>query len=131
MRPCEIRAFVELVKLNQGDREKAILIGIDCPGALTNADYSRWVALHPEAGGDVFCQSALIEKGGEIQPAPACRVCEQPIPDGADIVVGLLGVDLSDHLLVEFELQRVLRLGPLSHCRKPKCPMRGKKPSRS
>lgn len=31
MRPCEIRAFIELVKLNQGSLEEVILIGMDCP----------------------------------------------------------------------------------------------------
>jgi len=33
LRPCEIRAFVELVKLKQGRTEEVILIGVDCLGA--------------------------------------------------------------------------------------------------
>src|SRR5210317_909117 len=34
LRPCEIRAFVELVKLKQGRTDEVILIGMDCLGAL-------------------------------------------------------------------------------------------------
>jgi formate dehydrogenase (coenzyme F420) beta subunit len=41
LRPCEIRAFVELVKLNQAGRENLILIGFDCLGAYKNSDYLK------------------------------------------------------------------------------------------
>ena len=33
LRPCEIRAFIELVKLKQGRTNEIILIGVDCLGA--------------------------------------------------------------------------------------------------
>ncbi|MBM3302097.1 MAG: formate dehydrogenase, partial [Deltaproteobacteria bacterium] len=32
LKPCEIRAFIELVKLGQAHRENLVIIGIDCPG---------------------------------------------------------------------------------------------------
>ena len=38
LRPCEMRAFVELVKLKQGRTEDVILIGVDCLGAFQNKD---------------------------------------------------------------------------------------------
>ncbi len=38
LRPCEIRAFVELVKLKQGETENVVLIGIDCYGAYGNGN---------------------------------------------------------------------------------------------
>ena len=44
LRPCEIRAFVELVKLKQGRTDEVILIGMDCLGALRNKDYFQLVA---------------------------------------------------------------------------------------
>ena len=34
LRSCEVRAFLELVKLNQGAVENLLLIGIDCPRPL-------------------------------------------------------------------------------------------------
>ena len=39
LRPCEIRAFIELVKLKQGRMEEVILVGIDCLGVFKNSDY--------------------------------------------------------------------------------------------
>ena len=43
LRPCEIRAFVELVKLKQGRTDEVILIGMDCLGAFQNKDYFQLV----------------------------------------------------------------------------------------
>jgi len=45
MRPCEIRAFVELVKLKQGSLDDVTLIGVDCYGAYGNIDYRRFAGL--------------------------------------------------------------------------------------
>ena len=43
LRPCEIRAFVELVKLKQGRTDEVVLIGIDCLGAFqTKIIFSWW-----------------------------------------------------------------------------------------
>jgi len=43
LRPCEIRAFIELVKLKQGSLDEVVLIGMDCLGAYGNVDYARLV----------------------------------------------------------------------------------------
>src|SRR5512137_1406306 len=37
--PCELRALVELVKLQQASLEGVILISMDCPGTFEYADY--------------------------------------------------------------------------------------------
>ncbi|MDP4979117.1 MAG: 4Fe-4S dicluster domain-containing protein [Desulfobacterales bacterium] len=109
MRPCEIRAFIELVKLKQGRLEELIILSIDCLGAFRNADYLRL------AGGDRpltsldFCRSALAGKTGTeegIDIAPACRACEYPVAEGADVVIGLLGVDVDDHLLLQSQSEK-------------------------
>ncbi len=39
LRPCEIRALIELVKLQQASLEGVILIGLDCPGTYEVPDY--------------------------------------------------------------------------------------------
>ncbi len=31
LRPCEVRAFVELTKLRQGAREEVVILSMDCP----------------------------------------------------------------------------------------------------
>ena len=40
LRPCEVRALVELIKLEQASLDNALIIGVDCPGAYTVADYA-------------------------------------------------------------------------------------------
>ena len=42
LRPCEIRAFIELVKLKQGSMDEILIIGLDCLGAYRNSDYRRF-----------------------------------------------------------------------------------------
>ena len=96
LRACEIRALVELVKFQQVDLEGAVVIGIDCLGTYTVADY--------QGVGD---KEALLEElvaqavKGEFQAReglefrPACVMCEQPIPEGEHVAlsIGLVGVE--------------------------------------
>ncbi len=95
LRPCEIRAFVELVKLNQGSRQGVILIGMDCFGAYGNEDYRRFVA--NEEGEDStgrFLEAVMSGKGAAVNGvdiSPACKSCVHPVAQGADLVVELLG----------------------------------------
>ncbi len=104
MRPCEIRAFVELVKLKQGRTEELVIIGLDCLGAYGNRDYFRWVGDDAEASTQKFTRAVLSGAGAAmdgVDLARACRACELPTPDGADIAVGLYGVDTDQRLLVQ------------------------------
>jgi formate dehydrogenase subunit beta len=101
MRACEIRAFVELVKLKQARNEDLILIGIDCFGAFPNKDFVRLAEQGIEALTGRFMENVLGGRDGEIggiSPASACRVCEYPIPEGADLVIALLGTDIGHGL---------------------------------
>ena len=102
MRPCEIRAFVELVKLKQGRTEDLVIIGLDCLGAFSNRDYFQWISEDADACTEKFCSVMLAgdSSGGSRELASACRVCEQPVPAGADITVGLFGVDTAGRIPV-------------------------------
>ena len=42
LRSCEIRAFIELVKLKQGCMDEVLVVGIDCLGACSNVEYLRF-----------------------------------------------------------------------------------------
>jgi len=101
LRSCEIRAFTELVKLKQGSRDELVIIGIDCMGAYTNADYRRFSEKESTA---TFYGSVLSGKGTAVSGAdlaPACSICEHPVPEGADIIIGLFGIDVRNHLLIQ------------------------------
>ncbi len=96
MRPCEIRAFIELVKLNQGQTGDLLIIGGDCLGAYANRDYFSWVGDDIDTATRKYAAAVLGGSGPAMngcEPAAACRVCEQITPHGADIVIGLLGMD--------------------------------------
>ena len=104
LRPCEIRAFTELVKLKQGRTEDLVLIGIDCLGALQNRDFFRWADEDMNAATHKFYTSALagnIATEDGIDLAPACKVCELPVPLGADIAIGLFGVDTDSRIIIQ------------------------------
>lgn len=103
LRPCEIRAFVELIKLHQAERAPVVIIGTDCLGAFTNRSYPTYVSENPENSTEVFCKARLsgTEPSENAVINSACRICEQPAPEGADILIGFYGVNLDDGVFLE------------------------------
>jgi formate dehydrogenase subunit beta len=104
LRPCEIRAFVELVKLNQGSLEDLVIIGMDCLGAYRNRDFQLLATEDPQGFTRRFYDQVLKSDSGAMEGvdlATACQACEHPFPHGADIAIGLRGVDVRQQLLVE------------------------------
>jgi formate dehydrogenase subunit beta len=98
LRPCEIRAFIELVKLKQGSTEEILLIGMDCLGAFGNTDYGKFAeAAEGDASTLLFYEKAF-ETAAQVSTVTgicsACKSCEHPVPDGADLTIGLLGNDI-------------------------------------
>ena len=91
LRPCEIRAWVELVKLKQARTDEVVLVSIDCLGAFQNKDYIRRAGENPAATTQDFVSKALAEEKVEPDLAPACRACEFPVPPHSDIHIGFLG----------------------------------------
>jgi len=109
LRPCEIRAFVELVKLNQGHMDDVVILGIDCLGAYSNRDYLQFVNSNPEDGTRRFYESVLGGNGTALAGADlttACRMCIQPFPDGADVAVGLLGLETTRSLPITAQTEK-------------------------
>ena len=110
LRPCEIRAVVELVKLNQGSMQEVLLLSLDCLRALPNNEYS---ALVRQEGTAALTERYLkaVQEGHETVTAtfplaPACAICEHPVAEAADLHIGLAGVDLSKHLLLQANTAR-------------------------
>ncbi|MBU4260318.1 MAG: 4Fe-4S dicluster domain-containing protein [Proteobacteria bacterium] len=87
LRPCEIRALIELVKLNQCTLENVVLIGIDCLGRMENEVFLR----HASALGDVTSE---FQKNTSLQDdiTRTCQMCEQFEPAHADIAMSTLGM---------------------------------------
>ena len=86
MRPCEVRATVELFKLGQVDLENVLLISFDCPGAIP---LTEWVK-DPKKTEDVF--SEVLKGGASDSLRPVCQICDKFSTNGGeDLHIGLLG----------------------------------------
>ena len=105
LRPCEIRALVELVKLKQAHWENLVVISADCPCAFSNRDYFRYAAeQEPESSDNRFIRNGLAGTQPPIEGIPlmtACRACEHPVPEGADILIGMIGPDPEKELMIQ------------------------------
>lgn len=103
LRPCEIRAFIELVKLKQGHVDDLVLIGIDCLGAFRNLDYHAFALSTGPDVTRVFLEKAAAgdpQAGKGTGLSPACLACEKPTPEGSDCAIGLFGLDPARELVV-------------------------------
>ena len=87
LRPCELRAFVELVKRNQGSLENFLFISSTCGGVYP---------LEMAVAGDIEEQLPqywkAVEQGEAIPDIrPACKACAHFVPYNSDITISLLG----------------------------------------
>ena len=111
LRPCEIRALVELTKLHQITLEHVTIIGMDCLGTYEVPDYAAMVRAgqNPDGiwDGAEEGEPALVEG---YQVRAACQMCEHPVAAHADIRIGLIGLDYPHQVLVESEKDLLLPL---------------------
>jgi formate dehydrogenase subunit beta len=94
MRPCEIRATVELHKLEQVNLENVFLFSVDCPGVLPLKEY-----LKDPRNGDAEYSKALGEWIVE-SPRWACQVCDTISPQSTDLHIGIMGAPRGKLLLI-------------------------------
>ncbi len=98
LRPCEIRALVELVKLKQARLDDLIVISMDCLGAYSNKDWTLISASGPDNFTRTFYEKQLsgrLSEEGEPEITSACRACEYPVSDQADITFDFLGTEIT------------------------------------
>lgn len=96
MRPCEIRAAVELSKLRQVELENISFMSIDCPGALVTRDY-----IEKPNEFDALYERVLEQwEGKDLRPT--CHTCVyfsyKDIP--SDFHIGIIGHEKNNILLV-------------------------------
>jgi formate dehydrogenase subunit beta len=116
LRPCEQRAFVELVKFHQIDRNSVLVVGMDCLGTYELKDYA--------SSANAALEEAILRqfKAGEATPyqglnfRKACEVCVHftPTNDGGyapELALGLLGMDPYEAIALEGEPDLLKGLG--------------------
>jgi len=109
LRPCELRALVELEKRAAlsgvpenteqavSDGKFIMVIGVDCLGTFL-PDNDEVANLE-----DITRDTLRNAAEGGLKPQrfrTACQVCDWPAPRGADLVVGMIGVDNEKCLLL-------------------------------
>jgi len=80
-----------------------VIIGIDCLGAYSNRHYNRFAGDDGVESTLKFYENVMSGKGTACEDfdlSPACKACEKPVPENADLVIGLIGTDINDHVLV-------------------------------
>jgi formate dehydrogenase (coenzyme F420) beta subunit len=103
LRPCELRTYIEQEKrepVSAGAAE-VVLIGVDCLGTYSKDEYYRRVG---NAGLRQVTNEVLrnASQGGwkSLPFRTACQVCDWGAPRGADMAIGIIGVESDRHLLV-------------------------------
>lgn len=104
IRPCQIRALVELIKLNQANIDNIVIIGVDCMGTFPVNVYSDF----PEKTTPTEYMFNNFDKGSnEIKYLrAACLTCKDPIPRIADIIIGLYGMDPKKELFIQIKSEK-------------------------
>jgi len=115
LRPCEARALIELVKIQQASLEGVVLISMDCPGTFEMAEY---VAQKKNGGGKehgfdlaaylAAAQSGQVPTTDGLALRNACQMCVQPAPvqtaaSVKQVSLQLFGADLSVGIPVEMD----------------------------
>lgn len=85
MRPCEIRATVELAKLGQTNIENMTLVSMDCPGVLPTSDFLK----DPEKSTKNFEEAAKNLDDSVMRPV--CQICDKSSMVAGDLHIGTLG----------------------------------------
>ena len=87
LRSCELRAFVELIKREQGSMENFLLISSTCGGV-----YPLAMAVEGNVEEKLPQYWEAVKQGeAALDVRPACKACEYFVPYTADITVSLLG----------------------------------------
>lgn len=94
MRPCEIRATIELFKLQQAELENIFFLSMDCPGAIPLSQYVQ----DPEKNDAIFWEA--VQKEDSEPMRPMCKICQEFSLTTGDLHIGLLGTKKGNIFLI-------------------------------
>ncbi len=95
LRPCEMAALRELVKLRQAHLDGLLTIGLDCPGVISLKVWQK---------GDrkTLLETFLRRPEELIGYRPSCKMCLHQAGEGFDLVLGSLGFPSGKTALLAF-----------------------------
>lgn len=113
LRPCEMRAAVEMAKRNEFSLERLLTFCVDCLSTLPTDEY-RWRAERKGAYDSLTEEALQFARQGGIVPyryRSACQMCLWPQACAtADIRLGVLGLPVRRALLVGADPETAERL---------------------
>jgi formate dehydrogenase subunit beta len=114
LRACELRALVELVKMQQAALDDLILIAVDCAGTLNGPLYIKKGLGEREKGLEMWRELNACAADRPEAPYPelrsACKICEQPVFPHAQIQIELFGGNLENGLRISLPLELAEKL---------------------
>jgi formate dehydrogenase subunit beta len=102
LRPCEMRALIEMAKHDGFNLERTFTVSVDCLGTLPLDDY-RWRVARKGAPDELAQESLRFARQGGILAyrfRPACQTCTSPEATAADLNIHVLGLPVRQHLLL-------------------------------
>jgi formate dehydrogenase (coenzyme F420) beta subunit len=116
LRSCELRGFVELVKMQQGSPKDLLLIAVDCAGTYSVAHYLKKSSTGEPDGlwQGLFAAAAENPAAADPDLRQACKICEAPAFSDAQIQIELFGsrLDQEIRLTLADDLGERLELSP-------------------
>jgi formate dehydrogenase subunit beta len=110
LRPCELRALVELQKRGQvpllqsevyGRQEDIVIVGVDCLATFPKDEYAMRANLHGVRAITLDVLSSVDEEWLTHQDLrTSCRVCDEPAPHDATVLIGAIGVASEGYFLI-------------------------------
>jgi hypothetical protein len=107
LRSCEVRALVELAKLQQATLEPFVIIGVDCWGTYSVQEYAKKVQ-ESSQDGSVTAEFLKRAAAGDLptELRSACKLCQYPAPPCADVTIQLIGEDINHRIRVDAETEK-------------------------
>jgi formate dehydrogenase subunit beta len=102
LRPCEMRALIEMVKHDSFDLDGFLTVSVDCLGTFP-ADEYEWRAARKESNDSLTRETIQFVKQGGIlayRYRSACQMCVSPEASSADLNINVLGLPARQHILV-------------------------------
>lgn len=103
LRPCEMRALIEMSKRKAFPRDRLVTLCFDCLGTYPLEEY-EWRTHKKGASSDLADETLQFARQGGIlayRYRAACQICTSPAARSADINVHVLGLPVRQQILVE------------------------------
>ena len=101
LRPCELRALTELIKIKQASLDNLLIISYDCSGVFP----FQKINLSDETKLNAYQDAVSTGKNSE-GIRPVCAACTRFTPRGADIAISIIGRSADQPLVLSFPSEK-------------------------